>query len=491
MPALFGLYFLLPEKWRNLWIVIGSMVFYAWGEVRYLPVMVLSATLDYVCGCLIGGAWKPGEVKALEPGGPRTTFQRVALISTLTTQLGLLAFFKYFNFALDNYAGFAALLGFEPLNVPPEYRPTLPLGISFYTFMTMSYTIDVYRGHTKATRNFIDYACYVTLFPHLIAGPIVRYMDIERELRRRLVTVTGFTAGTARFILGLAKKVLIANVVALPADRIFALADDQLTAPLAWLGLACYTVQIYFDFSGYSDMAVGMALMLGFHFPENFNYPYSAKSMTDFWHRWHMSLSVWLRDFLYIPLGGSRRGPTRTSINLLIVFFLCGLWHGASWSFVVWGLYHGAFLSLERMWRGRGSDTPGLHLAGRVYVMLVAMGGWVLFRCDSLARAMTFFETLCGGGGGGGTVYDVGMFADAQVWAALIVGSILSFPVLRWIKRVRDRQLVDIFGKHGLRPAAIETFWALSQLALLAGLFIASAMQLASGSHNPFIYFRF
>src|SRR5215471_8104535 len=332
LPITLAVYFVLPKRARNTWLFAASLVFYGWGEPKFLAVMLASI----ICNFLLA-QW-------IEKQGNRDRARRVLTLA-VAINIGLLAFFKYTDFVVENLNTGLVDLGVRPLTVPSI---ALPIGISFFTFHALSYVIDVYRGDARALRNPIDMGLYISLFSQLIAGPIIRYHDIAAQLRERWVTRSMFARGVSRFITGLGKKVLIANTLAVPVDLIFTIPSDQLTGGLAWLGVICYALQIYFDFSGYSDMAIGLGLMFGFRFLEKFNYPYISQSITEFWRRWHISLSNWFRDYLYIPLGGNRRGRLRGYFNLVIVFLLCGLWHGASWPFVLWGTWHGLFLVAER-----------------------------------------------------------------------------------------------------------------------------------------------
>ena len=308
----------------NGYILLASLLFYFWGENWLILVMLASTTIDYVSGQVIGRSQRP-------------RLRRAFLTVSIVANLSILGFFKYANFGVEACTGLAGLLGLGDGPLRGMLQVSLPLGISFYTFQSMSYTIDVYRRQVQPTRSFLDFACYVTMFPQLVAGPIVRYRDVAVELRHRIVTAGSFSYGCVRFTQGLAKKVLISNAMAVPTDRIFALSGDELSTSLAWLGVLGYALQIYFDFSGYSDMAIGLGRMLGFHFPENFNYPYISGSIQEFWRRWHISLSTWFRDYLYYPLGGDRVGSLRVYFNLVTVFFLCGLWHGADYGYVLLG----------------------------------------------------------------------------------------------------------------------------------------------------------
>jgi alginate O-acetyltransferase complex protein AlgI len=461
-------------------LLIASLVFYGWGELKLLWIMVALILVNYVCGLGIARA----RARLAARGEAAQRRGRRWLLLSLVADLGMLAFFKYANFGLENFNLLAAAVGLDAMVVHDFARVALPLGISFYSFQSMSYTIDVYRGQVPATRNLIDFACYVAMFPQLVAGPIVRYIDIAEELVERRVTGDDFAAGALRFCIGLAKKVLIANTVAVPADAIFGLPTGQLTFASAWLGVLCYTLQIYFDFSAYSDMAIGLGRMFGFHFIENFRYPYVSRCNQEFWRRWHISLSTWFRDYVYIPLGGNQKGPVRTYVNLVLVFFLCGLWHGASWTFVIWGLSHGVFLIMERRflqallqrcWR------PLQH----GYLLLVAMSGWVLFRSETMAQASAFFAAMVGLGTGEGSI---GHMLDPDLLLAMAFGCLFSAPVAPTFAAAWQRQLQ---AGPSSRGAILEAISLLARPALVAALFFACAVVLSAGTHNPFIYFRF
>jgi alginate O-acetyltransferase complex protein AlgI len=359
-------------------------------------------------------------------------------------------------------------------------RILLPIGISFFTFHAISYVVDVYRRDASAQKSPIHAALYLLLFPQLIAGPIVRYRQIADQLAVRRVTFDDFAYGVRRFIIGLGKKVLIANTVAAPADRIFSLPQAQVSAAHAWLAVTCYTIQIYFDFSGYSDMAIGLGRVFGFRFPENFLWPYVSDTIQEFWRRWHISLSSWFRDYVYIPLGGNRRSPTRTYVNLVAIFFLCGLWHGASWTFVVWGLFHGVFLVLERV--GLADIIRQLRPTVRhIYVMLVVGVGWVFFRADSMAQAFAFLKAMTGLAEPQPTPLTVWWYLTPDVVAALVLGAIGSVPIVPVAEAWR-RALPS-----GARAAAVD----LAAAAALCAILVAAIVQSAAGSYNPFIYFKF
>jgi len=474
------------KKWHrigNLFLLIVSLLFYFWGENFLVWIVLASTTIDYICGISISRAYIPGEIKELDPNGPRSISQKIWLVLSICSNLAFLGYFKYCNFLIDSFNEIAP----SALQIHGIAYVALPLGISFYTFQSMSYTIDVYRGHVKATRNPIDFSCFVTMFPQLVAGPIVRYRDVAEQLTDRVLSLESVAQGSRRFILGLSKKILIANTVAVPADAIFALAQNELTFGLAVLGVVCYTLQIYFDFSGYSDMAIGLGLILGFRYPENFNYPYIAKSVQEFWRRWHISLSTWFRDYLYIPLGGSRNGRLRTYTNLVTVFFLCGLWHGASWTFVVWGIYHGCFLILERVAPPKiGARSPAW--LAHLYTLVIAMGGWVLFRSETFSQALSFFQALVGLGAGTGLVHNVSRYLTNDVALAIMWGIVFSAPVLPAIQR-HLKSLLHRPEESGLSPVEFLVTGTTSIAILI--LFFLCSVALSAGTHNPFIYFRF
>ena len=452
-------------------ILAASLLFYFWGENWLILVMLASTTIDYVSAQVIGHSTRPG-------------WRRLFLTVSIIANLSILAFFKYADFAVEAVTGLGGLLGLGDGPVRDLLGISLPLGISFYTFQSMSYTIDVYRREVQPTRNLLDFACYVTMFPQLVAGPIVRYRDVAAELRHRVVTGSGFGAGCVRFTQGLAKKVLVSNAVAVPTDRIFALSAGELNTPLAWLGVVGYGVQIYFDFSGYSDMAIGLGRMLGFRFPENFDYPYISQSVHEFWRRWHISLSSWFRDYLYIPLGGGRVRPWRVYFNLVTVFFLCGLWHGAAYGFVLFGLYHGLFLVIERA----GLTTllrrapAALRLA---YAQVVVLLGWAVFRPTELAQTGTFLRSLAGFAPGGAEAPSIAAVLTPAATTALVFGIVFAAPVLPALRRLRDGIAIRVDG-----PWPAWAWGGLRNLVLLGAL-LMSAMALAAGSYNPFIYFRF
>lgn len=463
------LHLILPKAARNLWLLSASLLFYAWGEPKLILVMLISISVNYVIGRGIGQ----------NLGTRRATMW---LISGVITNLGLLGYYKYTPFLLETYNWLAFSFGW-PQNPPYDIR--LPLGISFFTFQAISYLVDVHRGTVQQERSPLNLALYIALFPQLIAGPIVRYKDLADELSDRRITLDAFSEGVQRFIIGLAKKVLIANTLAVPADIIFGTPTAELTLAAAWFGLVCYAGQLFFDFSGYSDMAIGLGRMLGFRFPENFNFPYAARSITDFWRRWHMSLSTWFRDYLYIPLGGNRLGPWRTYRNLLVVFLLCGLWHGGSWTFVLWGAFHGSFLILERVGLGQWLERMP-RLVGHVYALTAVLFAWVLFRCETLSQALSFWAVLVGFGSPSAVGLPVAI--ESGLVIALGAAALLAFPILPWLAEKWQSLGTDPQSEPSTAGVAMVEF---SRLAGLAGLMLLASIALFAVTYNPFIYFRF
>ncbi|MBU1004061.1 MAG: MBOAT family protein [Proteobacteria bacterium] len=471
LPLVLLGYFLLPGRLKNLFLLLASLVFYAWGEVFYVLVMLASIGVNYGSGLLLARA-----------GSPRG--RRLVLGAAVAFNLGLLGWFKYGGFVVENLSAALTLGGLEAL---PALQLHLPIGISFFTFQAMSYVIDLYRGEAEVQRNPVNLALYISLFPQLIAGPIVRYHDVAAQLRQRHVTLDGFAEGVRRFIIGLGKKMLLANTLGEVADQIMAVAPGDLSAPVAWLGISCYALQIYFDFSGYSDMAIGLGRMFGFHFLENFNFPYVATSMRGFWQRWHISLSTWFRDYLYIPLGGSRVAPWRVMLNLWIVFLLCGLWHGASWNFVLWGALHGLFLALERtrfgLWLER-CWRPVRHL----YVLGVVLVAWVFFRVETLPEALDYLWTMTGLGGVTAKTMAAGTYLPLEKKLMLVAGIALAVPWAPGLAWLRER-----LGRRC--PVLLHTppLWGTETIQTLAlmGVLFLSLLHVASATYNPFIYFRF
>lgn len=437
---------------KNALLLVASLLFYAYGEPVYVLLMIASALLNYVCALLID---KSSEVK----------LRRVFLAAGVIVNLGALVFFKYSVF-LTTWVN-------ETLsaNVPvPDV--TLPLGISFFTFQAMSYVIDVYRKDCGVQKNFARLLLYISFFPQLIAGPIVKYRDIEEQILSRKVTGEGTSSGILRFSLGLAKKVFIANNVAVVADAVFNALGQGIDAKTAWLGAVAYMIQIYFDFSGYSDMAIGLGRMFGFEFKENFDHPYIASSIKDFWRRWHISLSSWFKEYLYIPLGGNRKGKVRTIINKFIVFACTGIWHGANWTFLLWGLYHGCFLMIEEFIPRKEKKNVILSVLSHIYLVLVVMIGFVLFRCDSISDFALMISRMLSFGHStvGNNILFMSLITPINLMA-IVLGIVFSMPV-------------------GQRFSKIKGSRYLSYAAALAAVVLA-IMCLSAGSYNPFIYFRF
>lgn len=463
LPAVLALYFLAPRGLRNLILFVASLVFYAWGEPVYVVLMIFSTVLDYTCGLCIA------RYRRLA----RPVAARVWLLVSMAGNLGLLGFFKYANFFVDNLNHIPGVA----LSLPAV---ALPIGISFYTFQTMSYTIDVYRGQVEAQRNIISFGAYVALFPQLIAGPIVQYKTIAQQLMHRRENFDQFSYGIVRFMSGLGKKVLLANNIGYLWGLVSAGDPAQLPVLTAWLGILAYTFQIYFDFSGYSDMAIGLGNMFGFRFLENFNYPYMSKSITEFWRRWHISLGTWFREYVYIPLGGNRRGLGLQLRNICVVWLLTGLWHGASWNFVVWGVYFGVWLVLEKLFLLRWLEKAPAFV-GHLYTMLLVTVSWVIFYFDSslggMTKAARYLQTMFGMGAAG--------FADTQSIYYLL-NYILLFLVLIFACTDLPSKLSRRFLEHA-RP------WVgtLVQNVCLSGVFLLSVAYLVNSSYNPFLYLRF
>ena len=464
LPTLLAVYFLSPKKIKNLVLLIASLVFYAWGEMFYVGLLIASIVFNYVIGLIIG---RQEHKKA-----------QIALSFGVIGNLLLLSSYKYSNFIVDNINGLLQIAGTTEIALAPVH---LPIGISFYTFQALSYLIDVYRKTTPAQKNPLHLALYISLFPQLIAGPIVRYHDIADQITNRRVTVDSFYYGMERFVLGLSKKIIIANPLAFVADSIFAMPADQISLQMAWLGIIAYTFQIYFDFSAYSDMAIGLGRMFGFKFLENFNYPYISKSIQEFWRRWHISLSNWFRDYLYIPLGGNRLSEIRTYINLIIVFLLCGFWHGAAWNFVVWGLLHGLFLILERLGLSRLLKKcwpPLSHL----YCITAFTTAWVFFRSETLTDAWQYLGAMIGLNGFNSSVGDAIYFLNPEVIVVLILATILSTPIYQkvsiWLNNTESNN----------STGSIKT--AINSSIILLLLFVC-VIYIAVNTYNPFIYFRF
>lgn len=461
LPLVLLLYFIAPRCLKNAVLFVMSLIFYAWGEPVYVVLMLFSTVVDYTHGRLVDRYKREGkEGKA-----------RWVVASSMIINLLLLGFFKYSDFLIGTVNGvFGTAI--------PLLKLALPIGISFYTFQTMSYTIDVYRGDARVQKNIISFGAYVALFPQLIAGPIVRYQTIAEELQERRETASDFSRGIGRFMAGLGKKVLLANNIGLLWDTVAAMPAADLTVAVSWLGILAYAFQIYFDFSGYSDMAIGLGNMFGFHFPENFQYPYISKSITEFWRRWHISLGTWFREYVYIPLGGNRRGLACQIRNLAVVWLLTGIWHGASWNFVLWGVYYGIFLIVEKVFLKKHLERlPGW--VQHVYTLLVVLFGWVLFAFDSLGAGLSYFKTMVGLGGV--------PFANME-FAYLLYNNVIWLLVLalgstELPKRWAARLVLALKSRQGLAAVLQNGFYVL--------VFLVSVAYLVDATYNPFLYFRF
>ena len=467
LPIVLIGHWIVGRRFRNIFLLLASLFFYAWGEAHYVAIMLISIVVNYGFGLLLDSAYLTGPATV-----NLNKKRRIWLYAMLAINLLPLIYYKYSTFLLEN-------IGFDASS-----DTYLPLGISFFTFQAMSYVIDVYRQENKAQRSVFSVGLYIALFPQLIAGPIVRYASVAQQLKKRIQTIELFSSGVERFIYGLGKKMLIANPLGYIADSIFSLPPSELTFMAAWLGIVCYALQIYFDFSGYSDMAIGLGRMLGFRFQENFNYPYISSSIREFWQRWHISLSSWFRDYLYIPLGGNRNGQWKTIRNLFIVFLICGLWHGASWNFVIWGLLHGSFLALER---GRfGSILEKLPIfIQHCYVLLVVLIAWVFFRADNLDVSMNYLSTMFSLPSNLSINTLIAIELDSEFYTTLTFGTLLSLPVFRILRDNVNRLLSHKY--HHIYGAASKSL----NLFLLIAIFSLVSMEIANGAYNPFIYFRF
>lgn len=463
LPLSIAAYFLLP--FRSLTLLVLSLAFYAWGEPAVVWLLVGVILVNYALGLAIDGSSERSR--------------QIWLITGLIANLLVLTVFKYSTFIIENINSALGLVG--SISLPVPHLP-LPLGVSFFTFQAISYLVDIYRGDVRAERNLVRMGVFKAFFPQLIAGPIVRYKEIAGDLRNRMVTLERFSSGTERFVIGLAKKLLIADPLSIPVDHIFGTPTADLSSPLAWVGIISFGLQIYFDFSAYSDMAIGLAMMFGFRFPENFDMPYTANSVQDFWRRWHMTLSRWFRDYLYIPLGGNRRGAARTSMNLWIVFATTGLWHGASWTFLIWGLWHGLLLTVERAWFGRILESWPIPLR-RLYTIVAVLLGWVWFRAESFSHAIGYFSALFFGDVAGAPA-DILRLYNPFLLTVLCVGSALGLGMHFSIER--------IFGSRRPGEALIanplqETLRSLALVAI-GGVALSAA---AASTLQAFLYFRF
>jgi alginate O-acetyltransferase complex protein AlgI len=459
LPLFLALYYLTPFRYKSLLILVASYLFYGWWRADFLLLFFAVTLWSYLAGRIISGSEDPRRAKA-------------ALVAGVTANLLALGYFKYFNFGVDSLNAVMAGVGLEPFTA---WRVILPIGLSFYIFQAISYVVDVYRKDAPPARTFWDLSAFIALFPQLIAGPVLRYKHLAGQFKRRSHTLEKFSEGAMRFMVGFCKKVLIADAVAPLVEASFNQPDPTMAD--AWLGAVAYTVQLYFDFSGYSDMAIGLGLMMGFRFMENFNHPYTSRSITEFWQRWHISLSRWLRDYLYIPLGGNRKGAQRTYLNLMLVMLFGGLWHGANWTFVAWGGWHGLWLAVERVMGSRGLTKPLPAVLTVPGTLLVVVTGWVLFRAPSLGDAVEVYRGMLGQNGVA--------LSDAVAWqaqpdrlAALVLALVLIFAGPLW--------------QGWLARLPAERRWAMMNLHLLIlPFFVLGVFRLSAQSYSPFLYFQF
>ncbi|MCD8082170.1 MAG: MBOAT family protein [Clostridiales bacterium] len=458
LPAVFLLYFCIPgQTGRNALLLAASLFFYAWGEPRYVLLMLLSIGINYLFGIWIEQA---GSLK----------LRRLLMSCCAAVNLGILGYYKYFSFFLEMANKILRHEAFAAREI------ALPIGISFYTFQALSYVIDVYREKLPAQKKLLNLALYISFFPQLIAGPIVKYHEIDRQLTERTVSTEKVAYGIRRFSFGLAKKVILANTFAAVVDEVFGMTNREMAGSgLIWCAILLYTLQIYYDFSGYSDMAIGLGKMFGFDFSENFNYPYLSGSVREFWRRWHISLSTWFREYLYIPLGGNRKGAARTYVNLFLVFLATGFWHGAGLNFILWGAYYGVFLVAERLFLGDLLERNRFKILNHIYTMLVVVVGWMLFRIEELQILRKLLRGMAGKSPG---CYTIPMFVDRRVLFWALVGVLLCGP-LQTLCKPLHRHLFD------------ESHTGWPDVVMMAACMLLCTMFLVTNTYNPFIYFRF
>lgn len=458
LPAAVFLYYLAPGRnAKNIVLFAASLIFYGWGGPRYLLLVLLTALLCYVAGL------------CLDAAGERTALKKLSVGVFVLITLGILGYFKYYNF----FAATAGRLAGKELF--PLRDIVLPLGISFYTFQAISYVVDVYRGKSPAQKNLFHMALYLFLFPQILSGPIIKYHQVAGQLTNRNETISMQFYGIKRFVYGLAKKVLLANTFGQSVDYIMGVPSGQMGTLTAWLAVILYTLQIYYDFSGYSDMAIGLGRIFGFYYEENFNYPYLSSSITEFWRRWHISLSTWFRDYLYIPLGGNRKGLGRTCVNLFIVFLATGLWHGASMTFIIWGIYHGIFILSERLWLKKVLDRNPVKFLNHLYAMFVVVFGWLLFRAPSMTYAIDLAKAMIRPSKG---LWNAGLFANNKILFLAVLGILLCGPVQALFPRFRNH----IFDEENV---------SYGDIAVMIVLLFLSTMVVVSSTYTAFIYFQF
>lgn len=455
LPLVLFLYYISGKKIRNYILLLASLIFYTWGGVNYLKILMVSILINYIFGLLID--------KTVD----RSHLRKFILILGIILNLALLFYYKYYDFFIENINNI--------LNMNLELkRIVLPIGISFFTFQGMSYIIDIYRNDGKVNKNIFSVALYISFFPQLVAGPIIKYKTIDEQIRVRKESIDYFSYGINRFVIGLGKKIIISDMLGAISDNIFLLANssgiDMITA---WIGAICYTLQIYFDFSGYSDMAIGLGHLFGFKFPENFNYPYISRSITEFWRRWHISLSTWFKEYLYIPLGGNRRG--NVYFNLFVVFLVTGLWHGASWNFVIWGLWHGMFMIIERVIRNENWYKKIPSFIKIIITLFIVIIGWVLFKATTLEEGLKYLSIMFGLSSFSNITFDYTYFISRKLIILIIIGIIASTPIFKNIfNRYRDIKVFEL----------IKTL-------LIILLFIISIIFMVNSTYSPFIYFQF
>ncbi len=457
LPIVLILYYIVPKKFKNLFILISGLIFYAWGEPVYVLIMIVSTLIDYTAGLLIYRFDKSKTIK------------RICLIVSLLMNLGLLGVFKYSGFIMQNIDIILGTSLYDPNHALP-----LPIGISFFTFQSMSYTIDMYMGKIKVQKNPISFAAFVTLFPQIVAGPIVRYDDIARELDDRTVNLDCIYEGILKFITGVGKKVLIANNIGMLWTSVKGLEASELSVLTAWLGILAFTLQIYFDFSGYSDMAIGLGKMMGFNFPQNFNYPYQSKSISEFWRRWHITLGAWFKSYVYFPLGGSRKGKGRTVFNLAVVWLLTGIWHGASWNFILWGVLYGLVIIIEKLFLGKVLEKIPDFFSW-LYTIILVILGWVLFDTADIPTALGYMGAMFGGGG---TLIDnTAMYYLINYGVMFVIGTFACTDIFsraaEWLKEKM--------------PLLVNYSTPIAKTAIM----VLSTAYLADATYNPFLYFNF
>ncbi|MEG2893244.1 MAG: MBOAT family O-acyltransferase [Clostridium sp.] len=459
LPFVLVGYFTLRNSYRNYFLLFVSLFFYAYGEPSYVLVMLSSILANYIFGILVSNT--------------NLIYRKISIILAVTFNLGMLGVFKYSGFIIENINEFLGTSLQSP-NV------SLPLGISFFTFQALSYVIDVYRMEVKPQRNIFDLALYISLFPQLVAGPIVRYQTVADEIKSRKHSIEGFSEGVNRFMIGMFKKVLIANPLGGIADSVFALPTQDISLATTWIGILAYSLQIFFDFSGYSDMAIGLGKMFGFNFLENFNYPYISKSVSEFWRRWHMSLGSFFRDYVYIPLGGNKVGPIRLYFNLFVVWMLTGFWHGAAWNFIAWGLYFGLFIALEKAFLGKLLKRVS-PIISHTYLLLIVIIGWVFFRAPDFTYAINYIKNMLGIGVN--ALYDnLTIIYLHDSYIVFILGILFSTPIVKYIKNIILKKKPVLINNVG--------FYILQSSVYIA-LFLLVIITLVNSSYNPLLYFRF